>query len=232
MTTAAQSVIKKAAILLQDTAGIRWKAGELVGWLNDGQREVVMYRPDANARIATGTLAPGVRQDMSTMTGVANLKPAKLIDVVRNVAATSAMNSIRQIERTILDNAVPGWTSADQSIDIVHFMYDPRTPLQFLVYPPALSGALVEIVISAFPDDVTTPTGDDYTAVTGNIGVSDTYANALLDYVMFRAYLKDSEFTGDATRAVAHYQAFGNAIGVDLKAGITVSPSGPMATFN
>ena len=58
MTTAAQSIIRRVVETLQDTTSVRWPVAELVRYLNDGQREVVLYRPDSMVTNATVTLAP------------------------------------------------------------------------------------------------------------------------------------------------------------------------------
>ena len=38
--------------------------------------------------------------------------------------------------------------------------------------------------------------------------VDDVYANALIDYVLYRAYMKDAEFAGNQQRASGHYNLF------------------------
>jgi len=53
-------------------------------------------------------------------------------------------------------------------------------------------------------------------ATTTTINLDDTYANPLLDYMLYRAYSKDAEQAGNAQRAMAHYQAMADAInGID-----------------
>ena len=56
MTVTVQSVLDKVQIVLQDTGGIRWTSSELVGWVNDAQREIALLKPDASATNATVTL--------------------------------------------------------------------------------------------------------------------------------------------------------------------------------
>ena len=51
-------------------------------------------------------------------------------------------------------------------------------------------------------------------AIDAAILVSEIYRNVLLDYVLYRAYLKDADYTENAQRAVAHYTAFNQALGV------------------
>jgi hypothetical protein len=41
-------LIDRAEEILQDTTNVRWSQQTLLDYLNDGQREVVLFRPDAN----------------------------------------------------------------------------------------------------------------------------------------------------------------------------------------
>lgn len=223
MTISAQSVVKRATDIIQDQTSVRWPANELVRWLNDAQREVVLHRPDALNTTATVTLAAGTRQDLDSM--ALNPPPAKLIEITRNMAATSAKRAVRLVPRQILDAQVPGWHNLAGTVDIAHYMFDPRDPKTFYVYPPALGTAQLELMYGAFPADVAEPAdGATYADVAGNIGLPDIYGNALLDYILYRAYSKDSEYAGNGQRAVAHYQGFANALGLEVKATLAVQP--------
>lgn len=219
MAIAAQSIIRRAVETLQDTTSVRWPVNELVRYLNDGQREIVLYRPDSMVTNATMTCVAGTKQTLPN-------DGAKLIEVIRNSAATSAKKSVRMINREILDAQTPGWHNITGSVDILHFMYDPRDPKTFYVYPPATTSAQLDIVYAAYPTDITEPAdGALYTAVTGSISLPDIYGNAVLDYILYRAYTKDSEYAGNAQRAQAHYAAFNNALGNEIKATIAVAPN-------
>jgi hypothetical protein len=224
MAIPASNIIFKVGILLNDIAAVRWTTPELVNWLNDGQREVVMYRPDATASYVSGTLAVGTLQSLTGISELAALHPYKLLDITRNVAATSAKGVVRQASKDLMDAQLPSWHNATASVDITNFMYDPRTPNNFYVYPPATSTAKVELQVSLYPTDVTVPESGTYTSVAGNIGVSDTYANALVDYIMCRALLKDSEVGETAAKAALHYSAFTNAMGIEVAGTATNSP--------
>lgn len=219
MAIAAQSIIRRAVETLQDTTSVRWPVNELVRYLNDGQREIVLYRPDSMVTNATLTCVAGTKQALPA-------NGAKLIEVIRNAAATSAKKSVRMINREILDAQTPGWHNITGSVDILHFMYDPRDPKTFYVYPPATTSAQLDIVYAAYPTDITEPAdGALYTAVTGNISLPDIYGNALLEFVLYRAFMKDSEYAGNAQRAQAHYAAFANTIGIEIKATVAVAPN-------
>lgn len=228
MTILAQSVIRRAVETLQDNTSIRWPVGELVRYLNDGQREVIMHRPDARVKSASVTLSPGTKQVLVTGAGAggvgASINPAKLIEVVNNNSASK--RPVRLVNREILDAQMPGWHALTGVVEVLHFMFDPRDPLTFYVYPPAAaSGASVNVLFGAYPTDLTEPTSGDYTAVTGNVDLLDIHTNALLDYILYRAYSKDSEYAGNAQRASNCYTAFMNALGVEIKATLAVAPT-------
>ena len=217
MSIAAQALIRRVVETLQDTTSIRWPVAELVRYLNDGQREIIVHRPDAMVTNASLTLTAGTKQSLPA-------NGAKLIDVVRNSAGTK--RAIRMCAREILDAQSPGWHNLSGVTEIVHFMFDPRDPKVFYVYPPAQSaGASVDLVYSALPTDIAEPAaGTDYSAVSGAISVPDIYSNALQDYVLYRAYTKDSQYAGNEARAQARYAAFANVLGIEIKATVAVAP--------
>ena len=217
MTIAAQSIIRRVVETMQDNTSVRWPVAELVRYLNDGQREVVLYRPDSMVTNATVALVAGAKQAIPT-------NGSKLIDVIRNTGGTK--RSVRMTVRNILDTQSPNWYNLTGLTEILHYMYDPRDPKVFYVYPPAAaSGASVEIVYSAYPADITEPAdGAVYSAVSGNISLPDIYGNVLADYILYRAYTKDSEYAGNAQRAQAHYAAFQAALTTEMAGTTGVAP--------
>jgi hypothetical protein len=219
MAITAQSIIRRCVETLQDNTSVRWPVAELVRYLNDGQREVVLYRPDSVVTAATITCVAGTKQSVPS-------GGAKLIEVIRNVAPTSAKKAVRLTNREILDAQTPAWHNATGTVDILHFMFDPRDPKTFWVYPPATTSAQVDILYAAYPTDIAEPAdGSTYSAVTGNISLQDVFGNSLIDYILYRAYTKDSEYAGNLQRAQAHYASFANALGIEIKATVAVAPA-------
>lgn len=217
MTIAAQSIIRRVVETMQDNTSIRWPVAELVRYLNDGQREVVLYRPDSMVTDATVSLVAGAKQGLPS-------NGSKLIDVIRNTSGNK--RSVRMTNRSILDTQSPNWYNLTGVTEILHYTYDPRDPKVFYVYPPAASsGASVELVYSAYPSDISEPAdGATYSSVTGNISLPDIYSNVLGDYILYRAYTKDSEYAGNAQRAQAHYAAFQAALTTEMNGTTGVAP--------
>lgn len=223
MALTAQSIVKRATVVLQDATSVRWTASELVDWLNDGQREIIIYRPDANSKIATGTLAAGTRQDLTTMTGISTFNPVKLMDITRNMASASNGYAVRLVPREILDAQMPGWHASAGSVSVSNYMFDPRDQHVFYVYPPALVTTQLQIIFSALPTDIAAPSGD-YTTVVGNLSVGDLFGNALLDYILYRAYDKDAEFAENGSRSASFKASFDAALASEAKGTLMFQP--------
>jgi hypothetical protein len=201
-------LISRALVLLKDPTAVRWPAVELQYWLNDGYREIVNRRPDANAQVATFTCVAGYRQNIEEFQNA-----QRLLEVIANAAATSNKRTIRIVDRQTMDDQLPGWNTATPSINIEKYMFDHRLPKEFLVYPPAKTTTQLEIVFSTFPlAHSLTEAQLMNPATTTTITLDDTYANTLLDYMMYRAYSKDVEQAGNAQRAAAYYQAMMDAL--------------------
>jgi len=202
MTVTVQSVIDRAQTILQDTTGIRWPVvTELVLFVNDAQREIALIKPDASAVNTTVTLATGTKQDIPSAGN-------RLLRVVRNMSAASGgtgKRSVRLVSREILDAQTPDWHDPTVSGDaahtavIKHYIYDEQNPRNFYVYPGVAGNSYVEIIYSANPTTV---------AQSGNLSIPDIFANAVTDYVLFRAYTKDAEYAGNNQRATTHYNLF------------------------
>ena len=223
MTISAASIIHRATDLLQDQTSVRWPANELVRWLNDAQRAIVKVRPDSMNTTATMTLVAGSRQDLDNAS--LTPPPAKLIEITRNMAATSTKGAVRLVPRQILDAQTPGWHNLSGSVNILHYMFDPRDPKTFYVYPPATTSAQLEVMYSAYPTDIVEPAdGALHTAVVGNLSLPDIYADDVLNYVMARSYLKDSEYAGNSERAAGYLAMITASLGAEIAATLAVQP--------
>lgn len=218
MPISAQSILKRVATTLNDITSVRWGVPELVAYLNDAQREILMHRPDALNTTGTMALAAGTRQALPPTA-------LKLIDVIRNTNAPRT--AVTQVPMGQLDTVVPGWHGLTGRAAIQHFMFDPLEPRVFYVYPPAAPGASIEVKFSTAPTDIADPgEGSTYADVMGDISLPDTYGNVIADYVLYRAYSKNTEFAGDAARASGYYQLFATSLGVEVKGTVAVAPRG------
>ncbi|MGB2145960.1 MAG: DUF6682 family protein [Vibrio toranzoniae] len=202
MAVTVQSVIDRVQTVLQDTTGVRWPIeAELVLWVNDAQREIALLKPDASAANETVTLVAGTKQAIPD-------DGNRLLKVVRNMSAASGgtgKRSVRLVNREVLDAQTPDWHDPDVGGDaahaavVKHYLYDEANPRNFYVYPGVKGDAFLEIIYSANPSVVDQD---------GNLSIPDIFANAVLNYVLYMAYMKDAEFAGNNQRASTHYQLF------------------------
>lgn len=183
-----------ATKLLQDAANVRWSAADLLFWLNEGQRQIVQVRPDAKTSRALITLAAGVDQTI----------PAgglRLLKITRNETGR-AITLVSEEQLTDLD---PSWPAAGEKPLVKHYIHDPLEPKAFQVYPPAQAGIKVQGVWSVSP----TACADANAA----IDIDDVYEPVLVDYILFRAYSRDSADAAKMALAGFHRDNFMMALG-------------------
>ena len=206
---------------LQDTTSVRWSDAELRRYINDAQREIVNFRPEASAKTANVALVVGTRQTIPT-------EGLRLIKITRNMSDASGgatgKRAVRLVNVDILNAQDPDWHdptatgSSTHGTTVKNYVFDDDDPRVFYVYPGASStSTFLEIVYSKSPTDLTTGSS--------TIDIDDTYANAIMDFVLYRAYLKDAEYAGNAQRANNHYQLFLSSIGAGGQAQLLLDPN-------
>jgi len=220
-TITAANLLLRIRDTLQDTTGVRWLDAELLRYMNDAQREIVNLRPDSAADHSNVQLATGTEQAIPDV-------GLRLIKVVRNMSAAGGSATgkrvIRIVDREILDTQEPNWHDPTVTGDAAHttvpkhYVFDEDDPRKYYVYPGVAGNAFVEIVYSRSPTDFAN-------ASSAVSYLDDTYANPIIDYVLYRAYMKDAEFAGNQNRASAHYGLFISSISGGGQVMATLSPN-------
>lgn len=202
-----QDIVDRAARTVMDPDTVRWPGAEWLLWINDGQKQIALHRPDANPKNAIVTLGVGTKQTIPA-------DGSRLLRVVRNRAGTTEASAggraIREMSREALDNELPEWHSTQDSGAILQYTFDNIDPKHYYVYPgvKAASTRHVEIVYLAIPADV-----PDLNTM---LDLGDEWRAPLVDYCLFRGYAKDADYAGNMQRAAAYLAAFGNDLGVKL----------------
>lgn len=208
------AVIDRAKRILQERGtGIRWTDSELLGWLNEAYVAVATQRPDAHSVIEMIELQAGARQAL----------PAgglRLMDVV----ADEQGRTIRATSRRTLATMRPDWQAETPGDRFEFFLVDERLPTTFWLYPPAAAGVKVEASYITTPEQHGTETLDAVSA--DPLSVSDRYATALLDFLLYRAFAKDAETPANLSRSQSHYQAFAVTMGGKGQGDVLTSPNG------
>ena len=222
MITAAV-LFEKARKVLQDEDGIRWPLPELRLWLNDALREIALFKPSAVSRSVVMPLTRGTFQKIDPTF-------SRVLRATRNIKSFDPDNSgapreggriVRTVDREIMDTYYPDWH--DERVqrfakDVQSVIFDQIEPTAFYVYPGNDGTGFLEVTLARIPADVPAPTNaaNELTSYPGAVDIDAIYANALLDYVLYRAYSKDADFAGNAQRAAAHYSQFSSAIGASI----------------
>lgn len=207
----AAEIIAAAHLVLQDD-GTRWTIDEMVGWINAGVREIVMHRPDVRSETVSHTLVEGTRQTI----------PATALKLIEVIRADDGRPVSLVKDRRMLDVSAPNWHRMRPVQYVRHFLFDLRDTDVFYVYPPAMDGAKVDMVVVTLPAAVTSA---DNALQQPVIDLPDTFQNALTDYVLYRAFSKDAEYAGQGSLAGAHHQTFISALTGDLQSGALASPN-------
>jgi hypothetical protein len=217
MPVQVSDVLSRAQKLIQDETGIRWPLPELACWFNDGTREVAIHKPSASAKSVVLPLVRGTRQ-------VIPAGALMLLRVIRNLKSGSTDSnriggrSVRVVNRDVLDTQHPDWHDEDAaafSPQVKHFVFDESDPTAFYVYPGNDGQGQIEALVSHSPEPVDT-SGATLSAYNVPMPLPDVYANAVLDYVLYRAYSKDASFAENMERANLHYNAFASSLGIKL----------------
>lgn len=206
----------------------RWTQASLVTYLNDGQRAIAKYVPPSCSRVDAVKLVPGTKQSLALIPAASvipgdgsaaiDVSGNGLLSVVRNLGSDGLTpgNAIRIVDHDILDLYSPGWHK-DTGTEVSGFVYDPRTPKIFYVTPGAPATTNVWVELSYLADPVDIPSSSDY-SYNGDdetvISVDNKYTDDLVNYILARAYGKDSESGSNQALSTTYGQMFLASINV------------------
>ena len=232
-----RDVLYRVSVLLKDTSPQfeGWSLREMLAWLNDGQRAIAKYVPIAGARRDVIKLRAGALQAIDLIAAdsilpgngstPADVRGLSLNEIVCNMGADGATpgTAVSPVSRDMLESFDRNWRrAASGTSGIKHFMFDPRTPTYFYVYPPADGTGWVEASIIAAPDDVPMPLVEADLGMDGT-GTQETAIDArwqddLVNYIAARAWMKDSQDAANAQAVQLYTGMFINSINAQVQA--------------
>lgn len=210
-TVTAKTIIDKASVQLIDLTNVRWTRSELLSWLNDGMRQIVLIQPSATSTTVAKKLDAGTRQSLPTNGWL-------LLQMYRNMGTdgTTPGRAIRIVSRELLDNFNPNWHTATAAAEVRNYIYDTQDQTAFYVYPPNTGTQYVELNYSAQPANLTSETDV--------IPIFDVYQSALVDYILYRACSKDAEYAPGLALAQGYMATFIAAVGGKAQTETTNDP--------
>lgn len=238
-STLVKDAIYRVSTQLQDIAPqfTRWNERELVTWLNDAQKAIAKYLPSSCTRVDAIKLKPGTKQSIELIaqsdvipgdgSDAAIVYGNYLNDVVRNMGmiGTAPGRAVRVVSREVLDSQNPDWHTIIGNGRVSQFVFDPRSPKNFYV-TPAVGATVtwVEVSYLANPVEIKN-TGTVAAPLYGSdgnntavISVDDKYIDDLVNYVLARAYMKDTDFALSQPNASAYSGMFTSSLNAQVAA--------------
>ncbi|MBE4617379.1 phage adaptor protein [Vibrio navarrensis] len=189
MPITVKNLIDRISRDLIDLRNVRWSRPELIDFMNDAIAAIVIRRPDlsrATAVVATSSNTVALPSDAYQILAVNHID---------NVAATFvSINKLNQL--------YPEWrTTVGAPVCWTRNELDETT---LFLYPSPQEQVNVEVVYSR-----TLKVTDESAA----FPLSEVYEGVVADFVMYRAYNKDSLNPAEGQKAQLHLQAFATALG-------------------
>lgn len=197
-----QDAITGARDALQDTdpTAYRNSDAELLRYVHDGLQEIAQFKPAAFSDLYPFTCVAGQCEQ------TVDLDDANtLLDVV----SIHDGAGLTPFDRATMDLFRPSWRT-DAPGPAQQWAPVESDPLRFYVYPAPLSGQVVDLRVARNPG--TYALGDTI------LYLPESYKPALIDYVIYRAELKDDENVL-TQRSAAMYATFLRKIGVSNASG-------------
>lgn len=204
--------IRMVSQILQDKTHVLWTLNDLIDALNAATYALASIRPDSKSTIVAVTLAAGTKQAIPTG-GV------RLLNITRNmgVNGTTPGKAVTLAQINSFNLTRPGWHTDKTSTVVRHFLFDNRAPKDFYVWPPVPATPVVQVEMVYSGEPTLIPLTTDapaYDPLTQQLDVSGTFVNPLLEFMLFRAYMKDGK-TKNEMLANQHLQQFYSFLGFD-----------------
>ena len=211
----ASVILEKASVTLKDPDFVRWTKDELLDWVSEAQVAIARV-PGAYSVTTVLPLVEGTRQTLPD-------DAWGLITVLRNCEEDGyPLTPIRLVTRELLDASLPWWHTEAGKPLVETYVYDERDPHHFYVYPPNDGEGHCELTYQGIPAPVTS---EDTELVLDN-----SYLPAILSYVLFRAFSKDSDYAPGAQAAASYYSAYNNELTNAVQARGMTTPNASLNT--
>lgn len=202
-------ILMRVNKLLNDPGYTRWTKDELLNYLNDAQRAIVLRRPDSYTVDI---------DDFACVKGVKQALPAdalKLIDIPRNAMGKAIRGPYN---RQVLDDNYDEWYAGNTAQKVELYIYDERNPKTFYVYPGVVAGVELTLVYSKAPPAIGVAENDSGEV----IALDDVYVNAIIEWILYRSYMKDAEYAANPNKSQMHMNAFKSQLGEKSQADVAM----------
>lgn len=218
MKDRASHVIVSVAKLLNDYEPgyehIRWTREDLLDYLNDAQTQLYVYRPGAFTRIEAFRLRPGSAQG-----------PLEDGCQLQRVVGSDNGSRARKVDDGLLQ-AFAGFgckpACAPGAYRVSGFSFNPEDTSHFFVDPPVPDdGVPYKVTITCqqaprliVPADLDAPLPAPHGTPADQLDAPGSLHNALIEWMLYRAYSVDMESPQSASKQALHLQTFNSMLGI------------------
>lgn len=167
------SPVTVARTVLNDPDAVRYSATDLLQYANEALDQIVGLVPELFVTDGTHTCTAGVDQTLTHNTAIS----------LYNVHRVQGGEVVTKCDLTILDQLDPAWRSA-AGAPTKHWSMKHLGPLKFMVYPPAPVNQVLEVSYVKVPAEY---------GLNDDTGLPANLADAISDYVIYRAESRDDE---------------------------------------
>lgn len=205
-TITGTAIIDSVAFTLQDSTNVQWTRLELLGYLNDAQRDTCLVKPDAYVINGTVALIAGTKQTIPD-------DSIAFSRLVRNMGVDGATPGRvpRQVDMETMDRSNPNWHTQTPAAAVLEYVYDKDDPKHYYVSPPQPTSGFGQVDLLRFGSPAA------LTAEANTIVLDDIYKTPLEHYICMRAYMKQGELQNNAD-AAAHRADWLSLLGAKDKA--------------
>jgi hypothetical protein len=189
---------------------VRWLLNDIFEYITEAIEQLALFKPDLFAVTQTIKLRPGAAQRIPTSI-------AKLMDVTNNIAVDGALGSpILRNDYNLIRYFNKTSCISKTATEVRSFSIDAANPRVFYVSP-----------VEQYPDQYVQILGQSSPQMIGSIdddivftgGDAALYFNAMKDWALYRAFMRDTESQTSLQRARMHYDAFYHLLGVKSSIG-------------
>jgi len=176
---------------------VHWPLPNIYSYITQALQQIKLLEPALFSALKTFVLRPGSTQYLPSEYG-------QLLDIADLTYAEHELTKYFNKSIACYDPYIPKSFSIDDSNNRV-----------FYILPPVPAGSTV--TINVFVTQTVTPVVAQNQDLQFPGGDIDKYFNQILDWALFRAFLKDTESQSNYTRAQGHYKSFYDAFGAKNK---------------
>lgn len=189
---AVRDLIERAANALFDPQYASWKSDELLGYLDEGLQTVAGLVPEEFRVSRDRPLDAGARQEAPE---------GALSPVVVEWGYDYDSNPVAVVPFDLTSmNQDPSWMQEDAG-PVRQWASDPVDPYAFWVYPPQGSSPLTARLSYALRPNTLSEFDQE-------VPLREAHHGALVDYVLYRAYSKNTQYAGQTGLAGLAYNRF------------------------